>query len=205
MMPSHSVSAANGAADPDPFPWTRFYEEVADRLLEYRNRRGELAAGIHGLYPAMDGGRSIPKPKILNDQLIDGSRPPIEDLDLFTVFLLFNRTDKQRQAERGAVARAVAGLLGAAPERIPKSFAGIPTPRQPGFGFFRYTHQVGQAGRQPEDIGDRWALFERAVALAASDSERTRQDFCDAYDRILEAGPTGASRQGSSGPAPLRS
>ena len=37
------------------FGWTRFYEAVADKLLQYRNRRDELITGIHAIASKDDG------------------------------------------------------------------------------------------------------------------------------------------------------
>lgn len=57
-----------GDAGPEKksFAWTRFYEEVSDRLLGFRGKRAELVAGIHAIGSEVEG------LNILQDRFADG-------------------------------------------------------------------------------------------------------------------------------------
>jgi len=90
------------------FKWTRFYEEVANKLFTFRNRRDELISGIHAIAKKVDC------MSILNDQYQENvPGGPLKDICPFTTMGIFNRgiTD----ANRKAIARELAILLGVLP------------------------------------------------------------------------------------------
>ena len=72
MLPTWRKRFGDYATDKRQFNWTRFYEAVADKLLEFRSRRDELVSGIHAIASKVDGLSH------LEDQFLDGSSGPSE-------------------------------------------------------------------------------------------------------------------------------
>ncbi len=101
------------------FKWTSFYEEIASKLLSFRDRRDELIAGIHKISEKSD------VMSILNDQYEEGVVGGLlKDICPFTVMAMFNRgiTDDNRKV----IAKELADLLGVS-QPVPESFDSIPT------------------------------------------------------------------------------
>lgn len=155
------------------FLWTRFFESIADKLLNFRNRRDELISGIHAIAIKFDC------MSILNDQYqksVPGG--PLKDICPFTTMGIFNRgiTD----ANRKAIASELALLLGVS-EPVPDSFEGIPTLNNQRTWFFGYSYK-----RQPDDIDILWEVFAKAITYADSDDPDSRSEFAVAYDNAAE-------------------
>jgi 5-methylcytosine-specific restriction enzyme B len=150
------------------FNWTQFYETVADKLIEFREKRNELVAGIHDIASRVDGLSN------LQDQFADGSSGPLKDICPFTVMGIFNRgvTDTNRKT----IAKELAKLLGV-DESVPESFEGIPVLNNQRSWFFQYAKD-----RQVNDIDTLWEIFAKALQFAESDSDEVRNDFIKAYD-----------------------
>jgi len=76
------------------FKWTRFYEEIADKLLLYRDKRKELLDAVY------DIGTRVREFTYLHDKYQDGTTGPLKDICPFTVMGTFNRTltDENRKA-----------------------------------------------------------------------------------------------------------
>ena len=162
----------DSVVDKRRFNWTSFYEEVADKLLTFRNRRDELIAGIHVIASKEDGLSN------LQDQFADGSSGPLKDICPFTAMGIFNRgiTD----ANRKAIASELASLLGVS-EPVPDSFEGIPILNNQKSWFFGFDNK-----RQPDDIDTLWKAFAQAIAFAKSDGEEARSAFVAAYDNATQ-------------------
>ena len=160
------------AIDKRRFNWTRFYEAVADRLLTFRNQRGELTSGIHAIASKVEGLSN------LQDQFADGSSGPLKDICPFTTMGIFNRgiTD----ANRKVIASELASLLGVS-EPVPDSFEGIPILNNQRSWFFGFDNK-----RQPDDIDALWEAFAQAIAFAESDDADTRSAFVSAYDNATQ-------------------
>jgi len=160
----------DSAIDKRRFNWTRFYEEVADKLLTFRDRRDELVAGIHAIAEKVDC------MSILNEQYVENvPGGPLKDICPFTVMGIFNRgiTD----ANRKIIASELARLLNVS-EPVPGSFEGIPLLNNQRTWFFGYSYR-----RQPDDIDVLWEAFARAIAFAESDDVEARSAFAVAYDK----------------------
>ncbi len=86
------------------FKWTSLYETLADKLLEYEDRRDELVSGVHRI------ASKIGVASYLQDQFVNGSTGPLKDICPFTVMGMFNRgiTDSRRKA----IASELATFLG---------------------------------------------------------------------------------------------
>ena len=147
--------------------WMPFYEEVADKIWGYWDKRDELIAGIHAL------SENLAKPPPLQDQFADGTTGPLRDICPFTVMGLLNpnMTDENRQDR----ANKLAGFLKVQKAPIIPSVVPVVSPWTTWFFNFS-TH------RGDQDIDLLWELFEKAIAFAASDNQDTRAAFVQAYD-----------------------
>jgi len=159
------------------FQWTRFYEAVADKMLNHQSDRTSLARAIHEIASRVDGMSH------LQDQFADGTTGPMRDICPFTTIGLFNRriTDENRKI----IAGELAGFLGVE-EPVPDSFEGIPSLNNQNSWFFSY-----EKSRQPDDIDVLWAVFAAAIRFADSDEPEARPDFIKAFDEA-----TGRNRVG---------
>ena len=148
------------------YSWPRFFMELADKLLAFKDDRQALIATLQHVYAEL--GMDLPT-------LDSGGIP--KDIDPFTVYGLFNRglTDKKRRA----VALGIGGALGVeAP--LHDDFVGVPTLIN--FNATLYD----QACRGDGDIERLWDLFTVALAYADRPTEQTGAAFCHAYDAVLK-------------------
>ncbi|AMT97248.1 MULTISPECIES: AAA family ATPase [Psychrobacter] len=159
------------------FKWTSFYEEMASKLLTFRDRRDELITGIHRISEKSD------VMSILNDQYEEGVEGGLlKDICPFTVMALFNRkiTDENRKF----IARELAKLLNVS-EPVPDSFDGIPLVNNQKTWFFGYGYK-----RQPNDIDILWDVFAQAISFTdlgnESESEKIRSEFIAVYDKAVQ-------------------
>lgn len=163
--------AEQRAGAKEEFAWTVFYMAIADKLLTFRKRRGELIEGIHKIASDVDC------LSILQDKLADGTSVPLQDICPFTTIGIFNRgiTSANRRLLAGRLAR----LLGVS-EEVPHNFDGIPLLNNQRSWFFAYSRERGE-----DDIDVLWDVFAKAIALADSGEEAARADFCAAYDEAI--------------------
>ena len=159
-----------------PFAWTEFYEEVAEKLLDYREDRTVLIEQLRRV------ASKLPVVKDLEgDRFSDGSVGPLRDICPFTVMGTFNRSMKAEH--RRAMASGLARFLGVRVP-VPLDFDAVDVPPllpQNGwlFGFASI--------RREGDIDSLWEAFSAARSFSASPSEtRTREDFIAAYDGARE-------------------
>ena len=159
------------------FGWTKFYEEMASKLLGFRYRRGELIAGIHKISEKSD------VVSILNDQYEEGViGGPLKDICPFTVMAIFNRgiTDDNRKV----IAKELAELIGVS-EPVPDSFDGIPIVNNQRTWFFGYSYK-----RHSDDIDILWEVFARAISFADLDDrdegDEASEHFAAAYDKAMD-------------------
>ena len=150
------------------FGWTRFYESIADKLLEFMDNRDVLIAGIHELASRVEGISDF------QDTFSDGSTGPLQDICPFTVMAIFNRgmTDDNRKR----IAIHLAEFLGVT-EPVPDSLEGVPVVHNQRSWFFGYSRY-----RKPEDIDILWEVFESAIRFADSNDD-ARTEFIEAYDK----------------------
>ena len=102
------------------FKWTKFYAEVADKLLEYRNDRGPLIKAIQEIGERLD--QSFP----IQDHFENGDEGPMKDICPFTTIGFFNR--RISDANRRSIAMEFADFLNVN-EPVPefnRAFDGIP-------------------------------------------------------------------------------
>ena len=166
------MDSAHVGGQDQRFRWTRLYQAVADKLLDYRNDRGPLIECIHDITT-----RTVPM-SILQDRFSDGSTGPLADICPFTTMATFNRgmTDANRQT----VARELADFLGVEVP-APDAFPGIPVVNNQRTWFFGYS-----TDRDDGDIDTLWNVFAAALRFAHADTPETRAELTEAYDLALE-------------------
>ena len=160
-------SVSNGgdeSASLDPrFPWTDFYEAIADGLMAFCFSRGELLA------------KSCKLDENLADQKLD-------DICPFSVMARFNR-EGPGDPKRAKFAEGLASFLGVS-KPVPKTFkwVGIPTVSHFNLLFFDSKNE-----HKGDDIDTMWELFARALALMRSNGMGgTHEAFIRSYDKALK-------------------
>jgi DNA polymerase III delta prime subunit len=154
------------------FTWIPFYEEVATRLLAFRDDPADLAARLVTL------SETVPNlGYLVSDQFADGGSGPIREIDPFTVMGAFNRglTDDNRLT----VAQGIASVLGVS-HPLPTDFDGIPILNNQKSWFISYSRD-----RRPDDVPTLWRMFAAAVAYADAASPERHAEFADAYNDSL--------------------
>lgn len=178
MAASRPEDVEQTAGAEEEFGWTGFYMEMADKLLTFRKRRGELIEGIHEIASDVDC------LSILRDKLADGTIVPLRDICPFTTIGIFNRgiTSANQRLLAGRLAR----LLGVSRE-VPQTFNGIPYLNNLGSRFFAYSKARGE-----DDIDVLWDVFAKAIDLADSDGNAdpdgntvAEDAFRAAYDEAI--------------------
>lgn len=154
------------------FGWTKFYEAIADRLLEHKENRNLLVSELHAISNRVNGF------SIALDQYRDGTTRPLQDICPFTVMGIFNRgiTDKNRKD----IAKELAKFLGVE-ESLPEFFQGVPVLNNQRAWFFAFDKD-----RQPDDIDVLWEIFESALKYSTSKDDEARQLFVDSFDKANE-------------------
>lgn len=160
-------STAACAADGD-FSWVKFYMELADRLLPYKDDRIALIEKLQALYANL--GMKHPK--------LDSGDVPA-DIDPYTVFGLFNKGISL--ANRIKIAAALGRALGVNAQP-PTAFPGAPLLSNLNATFYAF---VGDHRHGEHDIDNLWRVFEAQLALARTDNEQTRAEFAAAYNDAI--------------------
>lgn len=156
------------AHDKQSFQWTKFYEAIAEKLLDYRHDRKPLIEGIHKIASRLNG------LSYLQDRFADGRTGPLEDICPFTALGTFNRS--MNDANRRAIATEIANLLGV-DVPVPESFEGLPVLNNQNSWFFAYAEK-----RENGDIDALWNVFAEATRFLKSDQVEQRVAFAKAYD-----------------------
>ena len=148
------------------YSWPRFFMELADKLLAFKDDRQALIATLQHIYAEL--GMDLPT-------LDSGGIPT--DIDPFTVYGLFNRglTDNKRRV----VALGIGGALGVEAS-LHDDFVGVPTLLNINATFY------DQVRRDDGDIERLWDLFAAALVHADQPTGRTEALFREAYDAVLQ-------------------
>ena len=153
------------------FRWTRLYQAIADKLLDYRNDRGSLVQRIH------DIAARVKSLSVAEDRFADGSTGPLADICPFTTIGAFNRgmTDANRQVVAGEIADFLGVDIPA-----PDAFPGIPVVDNRNAWFFGYSKDRGD-----DDIDVLWSVFAAALRFVHADTPVTRKELTEAYNGAL--------------------
>jgi len=154
------------------FPWTDFYEAIAEKLLEHAQDRSALIHGIHQIAARVQG------LGYLQDNYPDGTTGPLKDICPFTVMGTFNRS--MTDANRKIIAGELAKLLGVTVS-VPSSFEGVPVLNNQRSWFFAFADKRG-AG----DIDALWSVFTAANNFVESDHADSKDTFIQAYDAATQ-------------------
>lgn len=148
------------------YSWVPFYEEFANKLLEYQSNRKQLIEIIKNCYNNL----SIKYP------FVEKGINNYADVDPFTVFGTFNRgiKDKTRTEILKQYKKAFNIL-----SEIPTSFMGVPVLMNMSAWFFAYEEKRG-----PKDIDNLWNLFRYALLYA--DKGQEKNNFVRYYDMVLK-------------------
>ncbi len=164
---------------PQDFPWTSFYEAVARKLLEQRERREELAVGLYGAVAQAHANN------YLQTKSADGTAEPIRDIDPFTFLAAFNRGTTPENA--GKVANEIATLLGVDIEVSIPPAESVPTAYAQAW-FFNYNNRTSYG-----EIDILWDFFLCADRLASADTPENRSAFTEKFDAAMKTEYTGFS------------
>lgn len=157
----------------EDFPWTRFYESVADKLLGFKDKRNELVEGIHEIVEQVEGLSGY------EDTYKDGTTGPLRDICPFTTIGIFNRNHNNRKS----IAEKLADFLGIK-DTVPEHFDGIPTLLPLKAWFFARENEPNP--RNPDDIDTLWEIFEKAIEFSKSRDKDVQSAFIEAYDKATK-------------------
>lgn len=149
------------------FTWIPFFEELATKLVSWRDRQSELIGFLESL---RETGLVITP---LQDRDAQGERMLVDELDPFTFLGVVNRgiTFEQRLGITSAMKKHF-GLEAA----VPSDFDGIPTLMNMSSWFMRY-----KAERSPDSVNRFWDLLELALQPDPLDAPA----FLEALDAVL--------------------
>ncbi|EKD39355.1 MAG: hypothetical protein ACD_75C00434G0005 [uncultured bacterium] len=159
----------DSAVNKKRFHWTHFYESVADKLIDFKDKREKLVAVIHDIASRVDGLSN------LQDHFQDGTSGPLRDICPFTVMGVFNR--QTTEVNRKTIATELAKFLGVTVP-VPESFDGVPVLNNQRSWFFGFDNK-----RKTDDIDILWEVFTQAIDFAVSDDPDVRTTFISAYDK----------------------
>ena len=142
------------------FDWIPFYEELAKKLLKYKDKPDELASII---YNNFDRNTEI-------HNLHDGDGSDYAEIDPFTVYSIFNRKVNNRSDLLAKIKKVF--KINAA---LPTSFEGIPLLNNLNSAFCCFSKDRSADGKDIERLG---LLFEEA--------QKEKPDMEDVFDAVLK-------------------
>lgn len=147
------------------YSWIPFYEELADKLLKYKNNRKQLLEIIKKCYDDMP----------IKYPFLEKGKVNYSDVDPFTVFGTFNRGLKDET--RINILNHYKEAFDVKAD-VPTDFSGIPVVMLFNAWFFAYEENRGE-----HDIDNLWELFEAALNYADHNTDRDK--FMALYDQVL--------------------
>ena len=156
------------------FNWEKFYNELAWKLLNYKNKRTELISIVKNCF--LENNLSLPTLE----------RGEIIDIDPFTIIGLFNRQIKDES--RIKIAQSLKKHLGVDSD-APLSFDGVPILNNQNTTFYWF---VGD--RADNDINDLWDLFYYALNFSVNQNIGDKENFIKYFDLCLNKKGNGNSK-----------
>lgn len=149
----------------EQFTWIPFFEELADKLLGYKNNRKPL---IDIVYNDLSE---------YTDKLKEQGGKKLNDICPFTFIGIFNKQIKHEK--RILICSILKNKFNIAAD-CPQDFIGIPVVNNLKSMFF------GRKGdRQPDDIDNLWNLFEVAIKFA-DDDDTYEKRFISCYNKVIK-------------------
>lgn len=146
------------------FQWTKLYEQIADKILIYKDNRLPLIKLTKEL------GQKFSLSYINNQD--------IDDICPFTFFGIFNRGIKHEN--RIGIVKKIAEALNIS-EELPGDFDGIPILNNQKSWFFGYPQDRGS-----DDIDNLWNFLSVALDFSESDAQDAREKFIKSYNQVAE-------------------
>lgn len=158
------------------FIWVDFYNEFANKLLDFKDNRLELIKKICKIYD--ETGISMPTLERYNK---------ITDIDPFTVFGLFNKSS-MREENRIKIITSIRKIFGITTD-VPDSFDSIPVLNNQNATFYYFDDSRGD-----DDINDLWNLFESALKYAKDQSASNKELISHYFDLVINKKGNGNSK-----------
>ncbi|WP_253345501.1 AAA family ATPase [Staphylococcus equorum] len=156
--------------------WVDFYKELAERLLEFREKRDELIIKIQKVYEL--AGIKLPTLE-RNNQL--------KDIDPFTIFGLFNKSS-MKESNKIKILEIISELLNIK-AKVPSDFDSIPTINNMGATYYDFEDY-----RNENDIDDLWTLFSAALTYAKEKRTEYKNQFIKYFDLVMSKRGIGNSK-----------
>ncbi len=150
------------------FDWIPFYQELADKLLPFKNDRQSLVEKLKNVYAKL--GFDFPKMKLEEED--------DDEIDPFTVFGMFNKISSR--IRRIKIAHGIAEALDVQKE-VPKEFDGVPRLFPLQAIVFRWN--LPSRIKESEAL---WTIFAAAIVYADSKTSLNRKTFIDAYNVVKD-------------------
>lgn len=146
--------------------WGDFYQEFANKILQYKNNRKDLITIIRKVYDNIN----IKLPTLEKEN-------NIVDIDPFTVFGLFNKGIKDEN--RTIIITEFAKLLNINLE-VPTDFSGIPVLNNMSSTFYKF-----EGYRKEDDIDNLWKVFEYAIKYDENPNDEDEVNLINYYDKTI--------------------
>lgn len=143
-----------------------FYQEFANKILQYKNNRKDLITIIRKVYDNVN----IKLPTLEKEN-------NIVDIDPFTVFGLFNKGIKDEN--RTTIITEFAKLLNINLE-VPTDFSGIPVLNNMSSTFYKF-----EGYRKEDDIDNLWKVFEYAIKYDENPNDEDELNLINYYDKTI--------------------
>ena len=150
------------------FTWIPFYEEFAGKLLDYRNRQGELIEFLESL---KEKGYLITP---LQDKTEEGKSSLVTEIDPFTFYGVFNRRP-MKQDKRLANIKAIKDKFKVGAD-VPADFTGAPTLNVMKSWFFPFA-----LNREEGHIEKLWHLYKLSLGKEPLNDGK----FADAFNEAV--------------------
>lgn len=160
------------------YDWVPFYKECATKMLGYRNDRQNLINKVKSMYDAT--GINLPTLERDNN---------IVDIDPFTILGLFNKSS-MKPSNRIKLISAFATEFGIQ-AKVPTTFDSIPVLNNQNATFYYF---LEEGGRDADDIGQLWSLFESALEYAESPNATNRKVVSKYFDLVVNKKGNGNSK-----------
>ena len=156
--------------------WVDFYKELAERLLDFREKRNELIIKIRKVYELA----GIKLPTLEKDN-------KLTDIDPFTIFGLFNKSSL-KESNKIKILDAVSRVFNVE-SKVPSSFESIPTINNMGATYYDF-----EGYRNENDIDDLWTLFSVAFTYANEKTFEYKNQFIKYFDLVMSKRGIGNSK-----------
>ena len=156
--------------------WVDFYKELAERLLDFREKRNELIIKIRKVYELA----GIKLPTLEKDN-------KLTDIDPFTIFGLFNKSSL-KESNKIKILDAVSRVFNVE-SKVPSSFESIPTINNMGATYYDF-----EGYRNENDIDDLWTLFSVALTYANEKTFEYKNQFIKYFDLVMSKRGIGNSK-----------